>query len=61
MTSPRRNDAILTSCACGVGPRQVCKKLFGLENEIYRVQSGVLPKKSGHKLPFSLSAQPGYM
>ena len=37
------------------------KKLSDLENEIYRVQSGVLPTKFGHKLLLSLSAQPDYM
>ena len=67
----RRNEVVLTSmwhhhvastsCACWVWPRQVCKKLSDLENEIYRVQSGVLPTKFGHKLLLSLSAQPDYM
>ena len=39
-------------------PRQLCKwKLFHLENGLYRVQSGVLPIKFGHKLLLSLSAQ----
>ena len=67
----RRNDVVLvsmwrhhvasTSYACWVWPRQVCKKLSDLENEIYRVQSGVLPTKFGHKLLLSLSAQPDYM
>ena len=67
----RRNDVVLTSmwhhhvastsCACWVWPRQVCKKLSDLENEIYRVQSGVLPTNFGHKLLLSLSAQPDYM
>ena len=31
--------------------------LFHLEHELYWVQSGVLPKKFGHKLFLSLSAQ----
>ena len=31
--------------------------LFHLEHGLYWVQSGVLPKKFGHKLFFSLSAQ----
>ena len=61
----RRNDVVLTSMwhhhvastsrACWVWPRQVCKKLSDLENEIYLVQSGVLPTKFGHKLLLSLS------
>ena len=37
------------------------KKLSDLENEIYRVQSGVLPTEFKHKLLLSLSAQPDYM
>ena len=32
-------------------------KLFHLEHGLYWVQSGVLPKKFGHKLFLSLSAQ----
>ena len=31
--------------------------LFRLEHGLYCVQSGVLPKKNGHKLLLSLSAQ----
>ena len=31
--------------------------LFHLEHGLYWVQSGVLPKKFGHKLSLSLSAQ----
>ena len=38
--------------------RQLCKwRLFQLENELYRVQSGVFPTKIEHKLLLSLSAQ----
>ena len=37
--------------------RYVNEHLFHLENGLYWVQSGVLPKKFGHKLFFSLSAQ----
>ena len=37
------------------------KRCVDLENEIYRVKSGVLPTKFGHKLLLSLSAQPDYM
>ena len=56
--SSRRIDVILTSCACWVGPRQLCKKLSDFENEIYRVQLGVFVTKFGHKSLLSLSAQP---
>ena len=33
-------------------PKQECKKLSDLENEIYRVQYGVFLTKFGHKLLF---------
>ena len=33
VTSSRRIDIILISCACWVGPRQMCKKLSDLEND----------------------------
>ena len=59
--SSHRIDVLLTSCACWVGPRQVCKKLSDLENEIFRVQLGVFLIIFGHKLLLSLSAQPDYM
>ena len=61
LTSMWHHHVALTSCACWVCPRQVCKKLSYLENEIYRVQSGVLPTKFGHTLLLSISAQPDYM
>ena len=60
MTSSRR-IVILTSWPAGCDPRQVCKKLSDLENEIYRVQKGVFLTKLGHKLLLSLSAQPDYV
>ena len=56
-----RHHVASTSCACWVGPRQVCKNLSDLENEIYRVQKGVFLTIFGHKLLLSLSAQPDYM
>ena len=61
VTSSRRIDIILTSCACWVCPRQVCKKLSDLENEIYRVRYGLFITKFGHKLLLSLFAQPDYI
>ena len=61
LTSWRRSDVSPTSCASWVWPRQVCKKLSDLENEIYRVQLGVFLTKFGHKLLLSLSAQSDYI
>ena len=60
-TSIWRHHVILMSCACWVRPRQVCKMLSDLENEIYRVQLSVFLTKFGHKYLLSLSAQPDYM
>ena len=47
LTSIWRHHVILTSCACWVWPRQVCKTLSDLENKIYRVQLGVFLTKLG--------------